>query len=80
MTPSFTGQLLRRGDAGFPDAAVSRIFNRRRPSTRPAAVLRAMDAPTWPPGCGWRRPRACGSPSARAGTAGPPGRSATTRS
>jgi FAD binding domain len=42
MTPSFTGQLLRRGDAGFPDAAVSRIFNQRRPSTRPAAVLRAV--------------------------------------
>ena len=32
----------RRRD-GFPDAAVSRIFNRRRPSTRPAAVLRAAD-------------------------------------
>ena len=28
--------------AGFPDAAVSRIFNQRRPSTRPAAVLRAV--------------------------------------
>jgi histidinol dehydrogenase/FAD/FMN-containing dehydrogenase len=44
MTVSFTGQLLRRGDAGFEDAAVSRIFNQRRPSTRPAAVLRAADA------------------------------------
>jgi hypothetical protein len=42
MTPLFTGQLLRRGDAEFPDAAVSRIFNQRRPSTRPAAVLRAV--------------------------------------
>jgi FAD/FMN-containing dehydrogenase len=41
MTQSFTGQLLRRGDAEFPDAVVSRIFNQRRPSTRPAAVLRA---------------------------------------
>jgi hypothetical protein len=44
MTHSFTGQLLRRGDAGFDDAAVSRIFNQRRPARRPAAVLRAADA------------------------------------
>jgi FAD/FMN-containing dehydrogenase len=49
MSESFTGQLLRRGDttldsAGFDDAAVSRIFNQRRPSRRPAAVLRAADA------------------------------------
>jgi FAD/FMN-containing dehydrogenase len=44
MTVSFTGQLLRRGDAGFSGAAVSRIFNQRRPSPRPAAVLRAADA------------------------------------
>ncbi|MDX6421789.1 MAG: hypothetical protein QOG28_6409, partial [Trebonia sp.] len=44
MTVSFTGQLLRRGDARFEDAAVSRIFNQRRPSPRPAAVLRAADA------------------------------------
>ena len=43
MTASFTGQLLRRGDAGFSGAAVSRIFNQRRPSPRPAAVLRAAD-------------------------------------
>jgi FAD/FMN-containing dehydrogenase len=38
-----SGMLLRRGDAGFSDAAVSRIFNLRRPSPRPAAVLRAAD-------------------------------------
>ena len=44
MTASFTGQLLRRGDAAFDDAAVSRIFNQWRPSPRPAAVLRAADA------------------------------------
>jgi FAD binding domain len=43
MTVSFTGQLLRRGDAAFEGAAVSRIFNQRRPSPRPAAVLRAAD-------------------------------------
>jgi hypothetical protein len=41
MTYSFTGQLLRAGDAGFPGAAVSRVFNQRRPPARPAAVLRA---------------------------------------
>jgi len=44
MIYPFTGQLLRRGDAGFDDASVSRIFNQRRPSRRPAAVLRAADA------------------------------------
>jgi FAD/FMN-containing dehydrogenase len=44
MTPSFTGQLLRRDDAGFEGAAISRIFNQRRPSRLPAAVLRAADA------------------------------------
>jgi FAD/FMN-containing dehydrogenase len=44
MIASFTGQLLRRDDAAFEDAAVSRIFNQRRPSVRPAAVLRAADA------------------------------------
>ena len=44
MPHSFTGQLLRPADAGFGDAAVSRIFNQRRRSRRPAAVLRAADA------------------------------------
>jgi len=39
--PTFTGRLLRRGDAGFEDAAIGRVFNHRRPSRRPAAVLRA---------------------------------------
>jgi FAD/FMN-containing dehydrogenase len=38
-----TGQLLRRGDAGFENAAIGRVFNHRRPSRRPAAVLRAAD-------------------------------------
>jgi FAD/FMN-containing dehydrogenase len=41
MAPSFTGRFLRAGDAGFDDAAVSGIFNGRRPSRRPAVVLRA---------------------------------------
>ncbi len=44
MTPAFTGQLIRRGDPGFAGAAVSRIFNARRPARLPAAVLRAADA------------------------------------
>jgi FAD/FMN-containing dehydrogenase len=37
----FTGQFLRHGDPGFEDAALSRIFNQRRPDRRPVAVLRA---------------------------------------
>jgi len=44
MPGPFTGRLLRPGDTGFADAAVSRIFNQRRPSRRPAAVLRAASA------------------------------------
>jgi FAD/FMN-containing dehydrogenase len=43
MRPTFTGPLLRRGDAGFEDAAIGPVFNRRRPARRPAAVLRAAD-------------------------------------
>jgi len=43
MTPTFTGKLLRRGDAGFEQAAIGRVFNYRRPERRPAAVLRAAD-------------------------------------
>jgi len=43
MTPSFAGQFLRAADPGFADAAVSRVFNQRRPPRRPAAVLRAAD-------------------------------------
>jgi FAD/FMN-containing dehydrogenase len=43
VTASFTGQFLRSDDPGFEDAAVSRIFNHRRPARRPAAVLRAAD-------------------------------------
>jgi len=44
MTADFTGQLLRRGEDGFGDAAVSRVFNQRQPQRRPAAILRAADA------------------------------------
>jgi FAD/FMN-containing dehydrogenase len=38
MTYAFTGQLLRAGDAGFADAAVSRNSTPPRPARRPAAV------------------------------------------
>lgn len=41
---SFTGAFWRSGDVGFSDAALANIFNGRRPSRRPAAVLRAADA------------------------------------
>ena len=40
----FTGQFLRSGDAGFDDAVLGRVFNHRRPSRRPAAVLLAANA------------------------------------
>jgi FAD/FMN-containing dehydrogenase len=45
---SFSGQFLRATDAGlgnpaFEEAAAGRIFNQRRPSRRPAAVLRPAD-------------------------------------
>jgi FAD/FMN-containing dehydrogenase len=39
----FTGQFFRRGDAGYEDARVGRIFNARRPGRFPAAVLLAAD-------------------------------------
>lgn len=41
---SFAGALWRIGDTGFEEAATSRIFNHRRPSRRPMAVLRAAHA------------------------------------
>lgn len=41
---AFDGAFWRSGDAGFADAAISRIFNHRRPTRRPAAVLRAAGA------------------------------------
>jgi FAD/FMN-containing dehydrogenase len=43
LSGQFSGQLLRSADAGFEDAAAGRIFNARRPSRRPAAVLRPAD-------------------------------------
>ncbi|MFE7275913.1 FAD-binding oxidoreductase [Streptomyces sp. NPDC057623] len=41
---AFTGAFWRSGDTGFADASTSRVFNHRRPSRRPAAVLRAANA------------------------------------
>src|SRR6202043_1147842 len=48
MSPSpspshFTGQFFRRGEAGYEDARVGRVFNARRPERFPAAVLLAAD-------------------------------------
>jgi FAD/FMN-containing dehydrogenase len=43
LSGQFSGPFLRSGDAGFEDAAAGRIFNARRPSRRPAAVLRPAD-------------------------------------
>ncbi|HEY3882655.1 MAG TPA: FAD-dependent oxidoreductase [Trebonia sp.] len=43
MTHRFTGRLIRAGDRDFAGAAVSRIFNQRRPERTPAAVLLAAD-------------------------------------
>jgi len=38
----FEGRLLRRGEPGFEQAAVGRVFNQRREARRPAAVLEAV--------------------------------------
>ena len=40
----FAGRLLHAGDEGFDEAVVGRVFNGRRPSRRPAAVLVAANA------------------------------------
>ena len=40
----FTGRLLLRGDEGYEEARVGRIFNARRPGRYPAAVLEVADA------------------------------------
>jgi FAD/FMN-containing dehydrogenase len=39
----FAGRFFRRGEAGYEDARVGRVFNARRPSRFPAAVLLAAD-------------------------------------
>jgi FAD/FMN-containing dehydrogenase len=41
---AFIGTFRRRGDTGFDEAAIARLFNGRRPERRPAAVLRAAQA------------------------------------
>ena len=40
----FAGAFWRSGETDFEEAAISRVFNHRRPSRRPAAVLRAAHA------------------------------------
>jgi FAD/FMN-containing dehydrogenase len=40
---SFRGQFFRRGEAGYEDARVNRVFNARRPRRYPAAVLLAAE-------------------------------------
>ena len=37
----FSGRLFRRGDRGYEEARVGRVFNARRPERYPAAVLLA---------------------------------------
>ncbi|MBX3195684.1 MAG: FAD-binding oxidoreductase [Microbacteriaceae bacterium] len=41
MTGQFTGRLVTRDDPDFEDAVLGRVFNGRRPSRRPDAVLLA---------------------------------------
>lgn len=44
MTPAFTGQYVQRGEPGFEEAVLARVFNGRRPEDRrPEAVLFAAD-------------------------------------
>lgn len=44
MRPAFAGRYVERGDPGFEQAAVGRVFNGRRPADRrPEAVLLAAD-------------------------------------
>jgi len=44
MRPAFAGPYLERGEPGFEQAAVGRVFNGRRPADRrPEAVLLAAD-------------------------------------
>jgi FAD/FMN-containing dehydrogenase len=43
MTRELAGQLVRRGEPGYEEARVGRVFNARRPERYPAAVLVAAD-------------------------------------
>jgi len=43
MSASVRGRLLLRGDEGYEQARVGRIFNARRPDRHPAAILEAAD-------------------------------------
>ena len=44
MTTTYAGRLVRRGEAGYEEARVGRVFNARRPDRYPVAVLEAADA------------------------------------
>ncbi|MEP7177677.1 MAG: FAD-binding protein, partial [Pseudonocardiales bacterium] len=41
MTTGLTGRLVRRGEPGYEQGRVARVFNARRPDRFPAAVLLA---------------------------------------
>ena len=41
MIDALAGRLFRRGDEGYDDARIGRVFNARRPDRHPAAVLLA---------------------------------------
>ena len=80
MSTAVRGRLFLRGEDGYEEARVGRIFNARRPDRYPAAVLEVADErrTSWP---------ACGSPPSAAGrsasgpaaTRGRRGACATTR-
>jgi FAD/FMN-containing dehydrogenase len=42
-TTAFSGAFFRRGDGGYEEARVGRIFNARRPERFPVAILQAAD-------------------------------------
>ena len=44
MSAAVAGRLVHRGEAGYEEARVGRVFNARRPDRFPAAVLEAADA------------------------------------
>ena len=77
---STTGRLVRRGEEGYEEARVGRVFNARRPDRFPAAVLEAVDADDVVAGVRLaREPTAGRSASAPAGTPGRRGACTTTR-
>ena len=81
MSDGIRGRLLLRGEDGYEEARVGRVFNARRPDRHPAGVLEALDADDVVAGVRLARASAAGrSASARAATAGRPGACTTTHS